>query len=151
MNEFELANECAAAMKKADKSSPALGISVEIIAIGEAEATLEVTADMLNGFNVCHGGLIFALADTAFAYACNSYNKVTYSSGASIDFLLPARAGDRLLARATERRRGGRTGVYDVSVSNQNGDEIAVFRGRSVATNDLILISRNEMEAPAGL
>jgi acyl-CoA thioesterase len=94
---------------------------------------------MINGFAVCHGGHIFALADTAFAFACNAYNQVTFAAGASIDFLRPARVGDKLLAVATERHRGGRSGIYDVSVSNQDDEEIAVFSGRSVATREAIL------------
>ena len=91
---------------------------------------------MLNGFNVCHGGYLFTLADTAFAYACNAYNKLTLAAGASIDFLQPANPGDLLVATATERRRGRTTGIYDVVISNQDGEEIAIFRGRSHSTSD---------------
>lgn len=139
MNQLDIARKCAAAMYDADAWSQALGISVEVTGVGEAEARLEVTADMLNGLNVCHGGLIFALADTAFAFACNSYDKVTYAGGANIDFLRPGKVGDRLLAVATERHRDGRSGVYDVTVRNQDGEQIAVFTGRSVATRASIL------------
>ena len=137
--ELDIARKCAAEMYEADASSRALGISIEVTGVGRAEARVEVVADMINGFAVCHGGHIFALADTAFAFACNAYDQVTFAAGGSIDFLRPARLGDKLLAVATERHRGGRTGVYDVSVSNQDGEEVAVFSGRSVATRQPIL------------
>ena len=116
-----------------------LGIAVEATGPGTAVARFEVTTAMLNGFGVCHGGHLFALADTAFAYACNTYGNVTVAAGASIEFLQPAYAGDHLTATAVERRRGGRTGVYDVSVRNGAGEEVAVFRGRSHATRKPIL------------
>jgi len=138
-NELDLARKCAAAMYEADASSKALGISIEITGVGEAEARVDVTAEMINGFAVCHGGHIFTLADTAFAFACNAYDRVTFAGGATIDFLRPAVHGDKLVAVAKERHRGGRTGVYDVSVTNQDGEEIAVFSGRSVATRESIL------------
>ena len=137
--ELDIARNCAATMYEADASSKTLGISIEVTGVGRAEARVEVSPAMINGFAVCHGGHIFALADTAFAFACNAYNQVTFAAGASIDFLRPARVGDKLLAVATERHRGGRSGIYDVSVSNQDGDEIAVFTGRSVATRESVL------------
>jgi acyl-CoA thioesterase len=137
--ELDIAKKCAAAMYEADASSRALGISIEITGVGEAEARVEVTPEMINGFAVCHGGHIFALADTAFAFACNAYDRVTFAGGANIDFLRPASVGDKLVALAKERHRGGRSGVYDVSVANQDGEEIAVFTGRSVATREPIL------------
>lgn len=140
-NELDLARKCAAMMYEADASSKALGISIEITGVGEAEARVEVTAEMINGFAVCHGGHIFTLADTAFAFACNAYDRVTFAGGATIDFLRPAMLGDQLLAVAKERHRGGRSGVYDVSVTNQEGAEVAVFSGRSVATRETILSS----------
>jgi acyl-CoA thioesterase len=134
-------NDLDLARKEADASSKALGISIEITGVGEAEARVEVTAEMINGFAVCHGGHIFTLADTAFAFACNAYDRVTFAGGATIDFLRPAMLGDQLLAVAKERHRGGRSGVYDVSVTNQEGAEVAVFSGRSVATRETILSS----------
>jgi phenylacetic acid degradation protein PaaD len=137
--QLDIAKACAAKMSEADAASRRLGMTVEVTGVGQAEARVEVSTDMMNGFDVCHGGYIFALADTAFAFACNAYNEMTYAAGASIDFLRPARAGDKLLARANERHRGGRSGVYDVSVVNQDGDEVAVFTGRSVATRGPIL------------
>ncbi len=137
--ELDIAKKCAAIMLEADAASRRLGISVEVTRAGQAEARVEVTADMINGFDVCHGGYIFTLADTAFAFACNAYDELTVAAGASIDFLRPARVGDRLVAVATERHRGGRSGVYEVTVSNQNGEEVAVFTGRSMATRETIL------------
>ncbi len=137
--ELDIAKKCADVMYEKDAASQSLGISVEVTGVGQAEARVEVTPDMINGFDVCHGGYIFTLADTAFAFACNAYDELTVAGGASIDFLRPARVGDRLVAVATERHRGGRSGVYEVTVSNQNGEEVAVFTGRSVATRETIL------------
>ncbi len=132
--ELDIARQCAATMYEADAASKGLGITVEVNDVGHAEAHFKVTADMMNGFDVCHGGYIFALADTAFAFACNTYDKVTYAGSASIDFLRTVKTGDVLVAVARERHRGGRSGVYEVAVRNQKGEEIAVFTGRSVAT-----------------
>lgn len=109
------------------------GLGMEVLAIGPGHATLAMSVrdDMLNGHATCHGGFISALADSAFAFACNSYNELTVASGFGIDFLAPGRLGDRLSARCVEISRAGRTGVYDVEVTNQRGERIAVFRGRS--------------------
>ena len=117
-----------------DNASRDLGFDVTVEKPGAAIARVTVSTSMLNGFGVCHGGHIFALADTAFAFACNTGDRVTVAAGASIEFLRPASAGDQLTATAVERSRGGTAGVYDVSVTNQDGVEIAVFRGRSHAT-----------------
>lgn len=139
MDDFAIATRCRDTMYDADVAVQALDISVEVTGVGQAEARFEVRPDMLNGYKVCHGGYLFTLADTAFAYACNSYNKVTLAAGASIEFLRSANLGDRLVAAATERRRGSRTGIYDVVVSNQEGEEIALFRGRSHSTRDTLI------------
>jgi acyl-CoA thioesterase len=139
MDDSTLAEHCAAKMYAGDEASQALGIQIEVRAPGCAEARLEVRPDMLNGHDVCHGGLIFTLADTAFAFACNTYNKVTLAAGASIEFLRPAKPGDQLLARATERHRGGRSGIYDVVVTNQDAMDVAIFRGRSHMTSKPLL------------
>lgn len=139
MTDDDIARRCADTMYANDAASRALGISVEVTTRGAATARLTVTEQMLNGFAVCHGGHLFALADTAFAFACNSYDRLTLASGGSIEFLRPAHAGDALSAVAVERSRGGRTGIYDVSVTNQQGDEIAVFRGRSYSTSKPII------------
>ena len=109
------------------------GLGMRIVEVGPGQATLEmrVRPDMLNGHAICHGGLIATLADTAFAYGCNSYDELTVASGFSVDFVAPGRLGDVLTARCVEVSRAGRTGVYDVTVENQRGERIAVFRGRS--------------------
>jgi acyl-CoA thioesterase len=125
-------------MYAADVAVRALDIKVEVTGAGRAEAELEIRSEMLNGHEVCHGGYLFTLADTAFAYACNSYNLVTFAAGASIEFLRPAKLGDQIVAVATERHRGGRTGIYDVVLSNQDGEEVAIFRGRSHSTRDTL-------------
>lgn len=119
------------AMMRNDHASRALGIDIVAVGPGTSRAAMTVRQDMLNGFAICHGGLITTLADSAFAFACNAYNEVTVAAGVSIDFLAPARLGDRLEAECRERALGGRTGVYDVTVRNQRGEDIALFRGRS--------------------
>jgi len=126
-----LAERAAEAMWRSDSASRGLGMRLERVAPGQATLTMPVRADMLNGHDICHGGFIFALADSAFAFACNSYNLVTVASGCSIDFLAPAREGDILTAQARERSASGRTGVYDIDVVNQRGESIALFRGKS--------------------
>jgi acyl-CoA thioesterase len=92
---------------------------------------MTVRGEMLNGHEICHGGLIFTLADSTFAFACNSHNKVTVASGCSIEFLKPARAGDVLTCEGVEQLLQGRHGVYDMKVSNQHGEIVAMFRGKS--------------------
>ncbi len=139
MDDLEKARQCAAVMFANDNASKGLGIQIVIPEPGFAEARMTVTEQMLNGFAVCHGGYIFTLADSAFAFACNAYDQITLAAGANIDFLKPVYAGDKLLAVATERSRGGRTGVYDVRVTNQNEEEIAIFRGRSHATRETVI------------
>jgi acyl-CoA thioesterase len=94
---------------------------------------------MVNGHQICHGGLIFTLADSAFAFACNTYNAATVAAGATIEFLAPGRLGDELTATAQEQSRSRRTGVYDVTVRNQRGECIALFRGRSHQTSGRII------------
>jgi acyl-CoA thioesterase len=98
---------------------------------GYARLSMQVTGTMVNGHQICHGGLIFTLADSTFAFACNSYNSVTVAAGGTIEFLQAARLGDELTASAQERSRSRRTGVYDVDVRNQSGECVAMFRGRS--------------------
>lgn len=135
----ELARKCGDVMWANDTASQALGMKIEELGPGTAVARFEVSDKMVNGYGLCHGGYIFALADSAFAFACNTYNRVTVAAAASIDFVMPARRGDILRATANERVRGGRTGVYDVTVANQNDEVIAIFRGRSYATRETIL------------
>jgi acyl-CoA thioesterase len=118
-------------MLRNDRASRGLGMRVVEIAPGRALLEMQVRDDMLNGHETCHGGFIAALADSAFAFACNSYNELTVASGFGIDFVAPARHGDVLSARCEEVSKAGRTGVYDTEVTNQKGERIAVFRGRS--------------------
>lgn len=126
-----LAERSAAAMYANDRASQGLGIRVVEVRPGYAKATMLVREDMLNGHAACHGGLIFSLADSAFAFSCNSHGGVVVAAAASIDFLAPAQGGDELTAVAVERWRSRRNGVYEVTVANQRGDTIALFRGRS--------------------
>ena len=119
------------AMWANDRASKMLGM--QVLAVGPGTATLAMTVrdDMVNGHDLCHGGLVATLADSAFAFACNAHNEVTVASGFDINLLAGARLGDVLTAQAVEVKKAGRTGVYDVSVSNQRGEAVAVFRGRS--------------------
>ena len=126
-----LAERVARKMYERDGASQGLGLRVVRVAPGRAEVAMTVRTDMLNGHAICHGGFIFTLADSAFAYACNSYNLTTVASGCAIDFLAPAREGDLLTAVAHERSASGRTGVYDIEINNQRGEKIALFRGKS--------------------
>jgi acyl-CoA thioesterase len=119
------------AMWANDRASKALGMVVAEIGPGRAVLTMTVREDMLNGLDICHGGLVTTLADSAFAFACNAYNEQTVASGFDVNLLAPARLGDVLTARAVELSRSGRTGVYDIAVSNQRGEAVAAFRGRS--------------------
>jgi acyl-CoA thioesterase len=119
------------AMWANDRASKALGMQVLAVGPGSATLTMAVREDMLNGHDLCHGGLIATLADSAFAFACNAYNEVTVAAGFDIHLLAAARRGDVLTATASEVRKAGRTGVYDVQVNNQRGEQVAVFRGRS--------------------
>lgn len=128
-----LAERVRDAMWARDRASKALGMAIVDVGPGSAVLTMTVREDMLNGLDVCHGGLIATLADSAFAYACNACNVATVASGFDVNLLAPARLGDVLSARASEVSRSGRTGVYDIEVHNQQGQRIAVFRGRSYA------------------
>jgi acyl-CoA thioesterase len=114
-----------------DRASKWLGMQVVEIGPGRAVLTMTVRDEMLNGHDICHGGLIATLADSAFAFACNSYNEFTVASGFAIELLAPGRLGDVLTATCGEVSKAGRTGVYDTVVSNQQGQHIAAFRGRS--------------------
>lgn len=136
MNEIEIAQKCCETMWGNDVASQDLGMTIEVTKPGQAEARFEVRANMVNGYDICHGGFIFTLADSAFAFACNTYNRITLAASASIEFVRPARLGDKLLAKAAEVHRGGRTGIYDITVTNQDDDVVAIFRGRSHATRE---------------
>ena len=136
---LELARACAERMLADDRSSGNLGMDIHIVEPGVAEVSMTVTPLMVNGHDVCHGGYIFTLADSAFAFACNCYDEVTVAAGASIDFLAAARLGDKLSAIAREAHRGLRLGTYDVEVRNQDDRLIALFRGRSTGLGTRIL------------
>lgn len=119
------------AMWKDDRASKMLGLQVVAIGPGSATVTMTVREDMLNGHDICHGGLITTLADSAFAFACNAYNEVTVASGFDVNLIAAAKKGDLLTATAREVSKAGRTGVYDIDVTNQRGEPVAAFRGRS--------------------
>ena len=122
-----------AGLLEQDRATQVLGMQFIDMTPGCASLRMTVREDMLNGHRTCHGGMIAALADSAFAFACNSSNELTVASGFSIDFFAPGRLGDVLTACCTELYRGNRTGIYDVQVVNQSGERVAVFRGRSYA------------------
>jgi acyl-CoA thioesterase len=126
-----LAEAVGRALYALDRNAQSLGIRLEEIRPGYARMELRVRAEMSNSHDICHGGIIFTLADTAFAYACNSHNHNTVASGCSIDFVSPAHPGDTLTAVAEERALAGRTGVYDVEVRGGDGRLIALMRGKS--------------------
>ncbi len=126
-----MARRSAARMYAEDRATKALGISIDEVGPGRAVARMQVTAEMTNGHGMAHGGYIFLLADTAFAYACNSYGPVTVAQGCQITFMRPAAEGDELIASAAERARMERSGIYDVTVHRADGQVMAEFRGHS--------------------
>lgn len=128
---IEVARRSAARMYADDRATRALGISIVEVGPGRATARMRITAEMTNGHGIAHGGYVFLLADTAFAYACNSYGPVTVAQGGQITFLRPAADGDELTASATERARMQRSGIYDVTVCRADGQVMAEFRGNS--------------------
>lgn len=139
MTPDELARACATAMAAADLASREAGITVRQVGPGSATAAMRVAPTMVNGHRICHGGWVFLLADTAFAFACNTYGAVTVAAGCDIVFALSAHEGDELTAEAVERARFGRNGIYDVTVRRADGELIAEMRGRSRTTADKIL------------
>ena len=118
-------------MLAADNASRAMGMALQSVAAGCATVQMTIRADMVNGHKTCHGGIIFSLADSAFAFACNNRNNISVASGCSIEFLVPAHEGDVLTAQAVEVALQGKTGICDVTVTNQHGATVATFRGRS--------------------
>jgi acyl-CoA thioesterase len=126
-------------------AAQAFGIAVDTIEPGGAVCRMTVRDDMVQGHATCHGGIVFTLADTAFAYACNAYNRVTVALGAEITFVAPAHAGEVLIATARERSRSGRTGVYDVEVTNDAGALVALFRGTSYESRgDVVALAASD-------
>jgi acyl-CoA thioesterase len=126
-----LAERVTAVLYERDRASRALGMALAAVRPGFARLTMSVRADMVNGHELCHGGLLFTLADSAFAFACNSYNESTVAAAGAIDFLTGARLGDELTAEARELWRSKRNGLYEIVIFNQHGERVALFRGRS--------------------
>lgn len=139
MDAVSLARACADAMWAEDATSRAAGIEIVSVAPGEAVLAMTVTDAMANWHGTAHGGYIFLLADTAFGYACNSHNQRMVGQHCSISYLNPAQKGDRLSAHATERQRAGRSGIYDIGVTRQDGTPIAEFRGTARAIEGALL------------
>ena len=137
----ELARKIADHLRSAEGTGAAWNIEIEDAREGYARIAMVVRKDMLNGHAICHGGMIFSLSDTAFAYACNSRNMETVAQNATISFLAPGREGDRLVAECREQALTGRSGVYAVTVTNQNGEKIAVFQGLSRSLGGPVLKS----------
>jgi len=127
----QLAEQVRDGMFANDRASKWLGMTIVEVGPGRSVLSMPVRDCMVNGHDLCHGGLIATLADSAFAFACNSYNELTVASGFAIDILAPGRLGDVLTAHCHEVSKAGRTGVYDCEVTNQRGEKVAVFRGRS--------------------
>jgi acyl-CoA thioesterase len=125
------AERAAKIMLERDLASRSLGMVLEAVGPGTARLSMPVRDDMLNGHEICHGGYLFLLADSAFAFACNSYGRVTVAAGATIEFLAPVKRGEVLTAIARELWRSRRTGVYDIDVVNGDGRRVALFRGRA--------------------
>lgn len=131
LNPHDPAQATAQAMYRRDQASQALGFTLEEVRPGYARMSMTVRPDMLNGHAICHGGMIFTLADSTFAFACNSYNINTVAAGCSIEFIQPVALGEQLTATATEQLLSGRHGVYDIRVTNRAGEAVALFRGKS--------------------
>lgn len=131
MTPQERARRSAEAMWADDRASQAMGITLGEVGPGTATATMTVRDDMANGHGIAHGGYLFALADTAFAFACNSYNTRVVAQNNAITYLTPGHVGERLTARCTEAHRAGRSGIYDVTITGEDGRRIALFRGHS--------------------
>ncbi|WP_442113533.1 hydroxyphenylacetyl-CoA thioesterase PaaI [Pseudomonas sp. NUPR-001] len=136
---LDLATRCAETMFERDTASQRLGIRLLSVAPGQTTLGMSVREDMIQGHGTCHGGYLFALADSAFAFACNSYNDACVAIGCSIDYVAPAQLGDTLTAYARELSRSGRTGNYDVRIENQRGQLIALFRGKSYKVRGTVL------------
>jgi len=144
----ELAQACADVMWKDDEASRQLGMTLDTVSTGAATVSMPVRDDMTNGHGTAHGGFIFALADSAFAFACNSHNERAVAQACDIVFTAPAHRGDRLIAVATERHRFGRNGIYDIRVTKDtaDGEVIAEFRGRSRMIGGALVGIRNRHE-----
>jgi acyl-CoA thioesterase len=131
MTPEQLAESTAQKMLESDACSRTLGLELVQVRPGYARMQMNIRADFLNGHGTCHGGLIFTLADSTFAFACNSHNVNTVAAGCSIEYLQAVKIGDRLTAEAVEQSLTGRTGIYDIRVTNREGATVAMFRGKS--------------------
>lgn len=131
MSDQQRAERSAEVMLADDAVTQGLGMVIESVGPGTAQLRMQVTEQMLNGHATCHGGYLFTLADSAFAFACNSFNQIAVASSAGIEFMAPAYLGDELTAAASVQTQGRRTGLYDVVITNQEKKRLALFRGRS--------------------
>jgi acyl-CoA thioesterase len=145
-----LAKACAEAMWAEDRASRGLGIVLVSVGPGRAELQMTVADHMVNGHRICHGGFIFTLADSAFAFACNTYNQRTVAQHCAVTFLAPGKLGDRLTARCVEVYRRGRAGIYDITVTRADGAVIAEFRGHSRTIEGELVPDTGESGRAAG-
>ncbi|MEA5674766.1 hydroxyphenylacetyl-CoA thioesterase PaaI [Pseudomonas sp. MH2] len=139
-----LARACADAMYARDRATQGMGIELLEAGPGSAAVRMTVRADMIQGHGTCHGGFLFALADSAFAFACNSHDEATVALGCSIDYVAPALLGDQLTATAHELVRKSRTGLYDVRLENQRGELVALFHGKSYKLRGSVLTQETQ-------
>jgi acyl-CoA thioesterase len=144
MQASELANACAQHMYANDKLSQFLNMEIKQVGEGSAVVTMTVKETMVNGHQTCHGGMIFSLADSAFAFACNSQNEAAVAANCTIDFLRPAMLADVLTATATVQYQGRRTGIYQTLIVNQHDKLIAIFKGNSARLGSAVLQSSSE-------
>lgn len=148
IDEQERAQRSAEVLFASDHAARHLGIELKDIGPGRAQLQMRVLQNMLNGHASCHGGFLFTLGDAAFAFACNSFNQVAVASSASIEFLSPAYLDDLLTAEASMQYQGGRSGLYDVLISNERGERIALFRGRSQRLRDTLFDESVNSQTP---
>jgi acyl-CoA thioesterase len=144
----QLAQRCADAMFERDMASRHLGMSILNVGPGLARLQMTIREEMVQGHASCHGGYIFTLADSTFAFACNTYDLETVAAGCQIEYVAPGKVGDVLTATAREQTRRGRTGVYDVRVENQRGELVALFRGKSYQLRGNVIHKETEAETP---
>ena len=144
-----LADAVTQAMWSRDRTTQGLGMEILRVKPGYALIAMAVRGDMVNGHHMCHGGFMFTLADSAFAYACNSYTQNTVASSCNIDFLAPAHEGDVLEAEAVERSLSGRTGVYDITVRTRSGKTVALFRGKSYRIKGEVIAGLQQADTTA--
>jgi acyl-CoA thioesterase len=150
MNPEQTARRCAEIMWPDDHAARGLGIEILSVGPGTATLVMSVRQDMVNGHGTCHGGFIFALADSAFAYACNSFNHRAVAAGVDINFIAPAHLGDRLTAHGHARHQGGRSGTYDIEVTTSQGKLVAIFRGRSTRIKGHFFETSDNAPSPEG-